>query len=1058
MKHLIFVLVAVLFCHFSYAEQANPKDEKTKWDVNNPPGEKYQANIDVTEGTWMNVAVSPDGKTLVFDLLGDLYSLPIKGGKAKALTHSIAWEMQPQFSPDGKQIAFTSDAGGGDNIWIMNSDGTNSRQITKESFRLLNSPSWSPDGQYIAARKHFTSRRSLGAGEIWLYHIAGGKGLQLNKRPNDQKDLGEPVFSPKGEKVYFSRDSTPGKYFEYSKDSNQTIYEIFSINRQNGKIHKEVSGFGGSVRPTPSPDGKYLAFVRRIRNQSSIFLKDLQTGKEFPIYQKLDRDMQETWAIHGVHPTLAWTPDSQDLVFWAGGKIHRLNTTTQVASEIPFHVKTTKSMRKAVSHQVNPAQDKFETKMLRWIQVSPKGNQVIFQALGQLYSRNLPNGKPKRLTKAEDEFEFYPSFSSDGKWVVYSTWNDIQQGAVKKVRAKGGRGSSLTKQPGKYISPRFSSDGESVVYQKITGGTITTPVYNNDPGVYLINSKGGKARLITTSGSSPFFSKDGKRIFLSRSADKSTVLASVDLNGKDPITHASSKFATEFSLSPNEQYLAFRERYQLYVTPFTNAAKAIELSPKASNLPVLKVSTDGGQYISWSSNSQNIHWSLGSSLYSLKLPSPVKWKELAKELSPQINNLGFTVNSDQPRGNTLLTGAQIITMNGDQVIAQGDILINGNRIKAIGKTGEIKVPDNTKQIDVRGKTIIPGIIDVHWHGRQGRSQLTPQQNWYNLATLAFGVTTIHDPSNNTAEIFSAAELARTGKLVAPRIFSTGTILYGAEHFFTAEINSLEDATKHLKRLNSQGAFSVKSYNQPRRDQRQQVLEAARQTQMMVMPEGGSTFQHNLTMIVDGHTGIEHAIPPAKIYQDVKQLWSQSQTGYTPTLVVAYGGIWGENYWYQHNEVWKHPILSKYVPKKVLYPRSIRRTIAPEEDYNHFNVATVAAELQAIGVNVQLGAHGQREGLGSHWEMWMFAQGGMKPLDVIRAATLDGAKYLGMEKHIGSLEADKLADLVILDSDPLKNIYQTDQVSMVMINGRLYNSATMNEIGNHPKKRKKLFFE
>lgn len=1052
MQRSLFLLTALLV---SFIVSAT--DKKAKWDVNNPPGQSYDITIDVNEGTWMNITVSPDGKSLAFDLLGDIYSLPINGGEAKPLTHSIAWEMQPQFSPDGKQLVFTSDAGGGDNIWTMDVDGTNAKQVTNESFRLLNSPTWSPDGQYIAARKHFTSSRSLGAGEIWLYHKAGGKGLQLNKRPNAQKDLGEPAFSVTGKKVYFSRDSTPGKIFEYSKDSNNVIYEIFSIDRLNGKINKEVSGVGGSVRPTPSPDGNYLAFVRRIRNQSSIFLKDLKTGEEFPVYQQLDRDMQETWAIHGVYPTMAWTPDNQNIIFWAGGKIKKLNITTKVATDIPFHVKTKKSMRKVVSTKVNPSPDQFQTRMLRWVQVRPDGKQVVFQALGQLYIRDLPSGKPKRLTRAKNEFEFYPSYSDNGKNIVYVTWNDKQQGAVKTVRSRGGKGKKITKEPGKYISPRFSASGKEIVFKKIIGGSIMPATYNLKTGIYIINSDGEELRFVTRYGSNPFFAKNDERIFITQGGQK-TKLVSMDKNGQDVVTHVSSTYATDFELSPNENLLAFRERYQLYVTPFTFAANAIEVSPKATNLPLLKISTDGGQYISWSSDSRKVHWALGSDLFSLELPKPNRWKQESNALNTKIKNLSFTATTDIPRGSTLLTGAQIITMQGDQVIENGDILISGNKIKAIGKSGTLDVPDNAKQINVKGKTIIPGIIDAHWHGRQGHSQLTPQQNWYNLATLAFGVTTLHDPSNNTAEIFSASELARNGKITAPRIFSTGTILYGAKTSFMAEIDSVSDADSHLKRLKSQGAFSVKSYNQPRRDQRQQVLEAARKNNMMVVPEGGSTFQHNLTMIIDGHTGIEHSIPPAAIYADIKQLWSQTKTAYTPTLVVAFGGIFGENYWYQHSDVWKHPLLSKFVPQRVLHPRAIRRTMAPTEDYNHIKTATVAAELQDLGVKVQVGAHGQREGLGSHWEMWMFAQGGMTPLEVIRAATIDGAHYIGMDQYIGSLEVGKLADLVVLDSDPLKDIYKTDQVNMVMINGRLFDSKTMNEIGNHPKKREALFFE
>ena len=263
--HLIAAAFAMLVMFASVTLAAEDEKEnsppKAKWDVNNPPGTAISVPIDTRSGTWMSVDVSPDGKQIVFDLLGDLYLLPIEGGEATALTHSVAWEMQARFSPDGKRLTYMSDAGGGDNVWVMDIDGKNARAVTKEKYRLLNNPAWHPNGQYIAARKHYTGTRSAGSGEIWLFHAGGGEGVALNEKANWQKDLGEPAFSPDGRYVYYSQDTTSGREFEYNKDSNKQIYQIFRIDQQTGKSKAFVSGAGGAVRPTPSPDGKYLAFV-----------------------------------------------------------------------------------------------------------------------------------------------------------------------------------------------------------------------------------------------------------------------------------------------------------------------------------------------------------------------------------------------------------------------------------------------------------------------------------------------------------------------------------------------------------------------------------------------------------------------------------------------------------------------------------------------------------------------------------------------------------------------------------------------------------------------------
>jgi len=391
-------------------------------------------------------------------------------------------------------------------------------------------------------------------------------------------------------------------------------------------------------------------------------------------------------------------------------------------------------------------------------------------------------------------------------------------------------------------------------------------------------------------------------------------------------------------------------------------------------------------------------------------------------------------------------------------VADGTVVIDGNRITAVGPRASTTVPAGAKVIDVAGKTIMPGIVDVHWHGSMGADEIIPQQSWVNYAALAFGVTTLHDPSNNSSEIFTAAEMQRAGEIVGPRIFSTGTILYGAKGSFKADIANLDDALFHLKRMKAIGAISVKSYNQPRRDQRQQIIEAARETGMMVVPEGGSLFEHNMTMVVDGHTGVEHSIPVAKAYDDVTQLWSKSHSGYTPTLIVGYGGLWGENYWYAKTNVFDDKRLLAFVPRRVVDARSRRRTLAPDEEWNHFNNAALAKKLNDAGVSVQLGAHGQREGLGAHWELWMFVQGGMTPMQAIRAATLSGARYIGMDKDVGSLEAGKLADLLVLDENPLENIRNSESIRYTIANGRIFDAMTMNELGNHPRTRQPFYFE
>ncbi|MEL6346378.1 MAG: amidohydrolase, partial [Myxococcota bacterium] len=488
------------------------EEETPEWDVNAPPGPSETVSISVSEGTWMSVDVSPDGERLVFDLLGDLYLLPASGGEAVALTRGMAWDMQPRFSPSGDRIVFTSDRGGGDNLWILSlEDASEPTQVSEESFRLLSSPSWHPSGDYVVGRKHFTGTRSLGSGEMWLYPVDGGPGIGLTKKPNAQQDAGEPIYSPDGQYLYWSQDLTRGPTFQYNKDPNPGIYGIKRLEVKTGEIERVTGGAGGAARPTPSPDGERLAFIRRVRDKTVLYVRDLASGQERPIWDRLDRDMQETWAIHGTYPTMAWFPDGQSLAVWAEGGLWRV-PLDGAASPIPFTVEDTREIRTAHRTAVEVAPEAFDVKMLRGARVSPDGSQVVFQALGQLYIADTQGARPpRRLTRDSGRVEQDPWWSPDGRSVVYVTWDDEDFGDVRRVSSRGGRGRPLTTEPGHYRRPVVAADG-TIYAEKIRGGRLRSPLYSSDTGIIAIDRRGAVS-LVSEDGYSVQLTDDPERIF-----------------------------------------------------------------------------------------------------------------------------------------------------------------------------------------------------------------------------------------------------------------------------------------------------------------------------------------------------------------------------------------------------------------------------------------------------------------------------------------------------------------------------------------------------------------
>ena len=1062
---IIFALISFSVSTFSQKE----KIEKSKnWDVNNPHKDwSYKTfNLNTDEGTWMNLDISPDGKTIVFDMLGDIYTMPVTGGRAKALRTGLAFEVQPRYSPDGTYISFTSDAEGGNNIWVMTADGQNAKAITKEKYRLLNNAVWTPDGKSLVARKHYTSERSVGAGEMWQYPLVGSAGLQITKRKNDQQDVNDPSISPDGRYLYYAEDMYPGGFFQYNKDPNSQIYVIKQYDFTTGKTKTITGGPGGAARPIISRDGKNLAFVKRIREQTVLYIHDLATGEEKPIYFDLDKDQQEAWAVFGVYPYFSWMPNNRDLVFWSAGKIHSINIDSKVIKNIPFEIET--SIKLTETHQVKRKAftENFSSKMIKDVKTSPNGNTIIFTSLGHIYKKTLPNGIPARISNLSD-FEADPSFSPDGKSVLFVTWNDENLGAIYSIKLDGSGLKKLTKQKGIYRTPVYDGSGSKIAYRKESGNGDQGFDFTKMTGIYTMNYTGSYPKRISESGEFPQFSEDNKRVFFQTGGaffgNLTKKLKSVDLSGNDEKSHFTSKLANRIVPSPDNKWVAIIHLHKVYIAPFIQNGQEINLDIKTKSFHVESLSEEAGIDIHWGSSNKKVYWILGDEYFTKNLidntKDPFAKTNLDSSKAAPIK-INLEVKSDVPEGIIAFTNARLITMNGDKVIEEGTIIINQNKIDTIGTSEKIVIPEGAKVYDMKGKTIMPGIVDVHAHVGAFRNGLSTQKHWQFYANLAFGVTTSHDPSVHTKAAFTLEELQKSGQTVGPRLFSTGFILYGAEGDFKAVVNNLEDARFAIERTKAFGAKSVKSYNQPRREQRQQIMQAAKELGVNVVPEGGSNFYSNMSMIFDGHTGIEHNIPVNPVYKDVLSLWGNSKTGYTPTLIVNYGGMNGEMFFYEESNVWENETLLKYTPRYVIDTRSRHRIKIPAKEYENGHILTskTVTDLSKVGVKVNLGAHGQLQGLGAHWELWMLQQGGMSNLEALKAATINGAEYIGVGDELGSLEVGKLADLIVLSENPLENIRHTNTVTHTMINGRLYDITTMNEIGNYDKSRTKFYWE
>lgn len=1090
-------------------DATKPKDSTKKATKELPLEPERKINFTTTQGTWISVDVSPDGKTIMFDMMGDLYTIPISGGKATRVTEGMPYDVHPRYSPDGKSILFISDKSGSDNLWTMDLETKEQTQLTKDKDKYHVSAAWSPDGNYIVGTR---GRRNI---KPFIVHKDGGSGANLLSEQKANKYI-DPAFSSDGKYIYFS--SRRGAW-NYNAQLPQ--YQIMSFNREDAETETITSRYGSAFTPTLSKDGNWMVYGSRFEENTGLVLRNLKTGEERWLAYPVQRDDQESIAPLGVLPAMAFTPDSKYLVASYGGKLYKIAIADSKATEIPFSVDVDLDIGPMVSfkYPIDDSPEAFVTQ-IRGAKPSPDGKQIAFTALNRLYVMDLKNGVSKRLTD-HNFTEAMPAWSPDGKQIVFTTWKP-DGGHLYKVNATGkGKPVQLTKERGIYSDPAWSYNSNRIVFTKGSAQTYDDAIspFNSRTVEELawVSSDGGDITIIDRAKrrSAPHFTKKDNRIYLNHGnkglisirwdgSDEKEHLkltgiktyGSSDVFGKDH-DHSTAmpshedgwrennkgSSPSEIRISPDGTQALAKINNDIYtvIIPMIGKTPSISLA-KLENVafPANKLTVMGGEFPEWSSNSKNVHWSLGAShfVYDLEkgkafTDSLALVKKKEKELQVKEKKTDSTKTDEKkdkkkdtpkfkadeykvkvkyqraiPKGKTLLKGGRIITMNGKEVIEKGDILIDNNRILNIGSSGSFTIPNDAIVIDVTGKTITPGFVDTHAHMWPNWG-IHKNQVWIYSANLAYGVTTTRDPQTATTDVLTYADMVDAGMIHGPRVYSTGP----GVGYWAYNIESLEHAKEVLKQYSEYyNTKSIKSYLVGNRQQRQWVIMAAKELELMPTTEGGLDFKQNMVNMIDGYPGHEHSYPIYPIYNDVITTSAKSQMAITPTLLVSYGGPWAENYFYSREKPYNDKKLQYFTPYEELAQKSRRRPgwFMDEEHVFKKHAEFMKDLIEADGIG-GVGSHGQLQGLGFHWELWAVASGGMTNHDALRTATIKGCEALGLDKDLGSLETGKIADILIMNENPLDNLRNTNTLTHVIKNGVVYDANTLDEIAPVEKK-------
>lgn len=1007
-----------------------------------------RVRFETSEGTMLSLDVSPDGGTILFDMLGDIYALPSAGGEAEALTRGLSLDTQPVFSPDGETILFLSDRSGVENLWLMGADGSNPRQLSfYDDNPHWTSPEWAPGGEHVIVMRFWPDRNAY---ELWQFDVEGDRVGTVLRAAVPHEEDGEPVsslgarFAGDGSLVMASLDADPA----FDELSPWTVIRFDPVMGDETALvgSDEVPAF----RPALSPDGKTLVFAERRKAETWLRAMDMESGEARDLVE-LDPDSIEASLWHDAIPRFDFTADGEAVIVNAGGGFVEVSLATGEAADIPFTADVNQPLGPLVRTQLELDEGPVEARLIMAPRLSPDGAALAFSALGRVYVAGVEGNDAPRLITPEGLTGYHPAWSGDGEKLALVSWSRKDGGAIWHADANTGAHEKLTEDGAFYTHPVFAPGGQAVIAVRSPAETRHETYMEfgqlREAELVVIPLDGGEARVLMSGriGGVPHYRGQAGEVLINTGEGVEAV--SLLDGARTLVTQAEGAnwyfaegpaVADDLRVSPDGKWAAAQITHRLYLYELPGEGETVDLN--APPLRAAKLTDMGVDYFDWSADGSRIGWSVGASWYSVALddvdfegaaPVPVE------DTYGDPLKLTVTLPRDVPSEATLLTGANVITMAArdrpEATLIGADILVEGAKIVAIGPSGSLEVPADAEIVDLSGKWIAPGLIDVHYHVADIRRDVLQTDVWGLKANLAMGVTTVFDPSSLSIDMLAYQDLVEAGEVIGARLFSTGPAVFDYYDF-----RSKEDVRAVLTRYRDHYRLrNLKQYRAGNRRVRQWFAEVSRELGMVPTTEGALSFKLGLTHILDGYSGNEHALPPPVLHDDVTRLFAESGTSSTLTLMITHGGRPADKLFIARHKALFDEAYGALVPD---FFRQMRFADVGEPDAAEFLYETFAASAHRIhqaGGIVGVGAHGDIPGLGTVWEVEAYVDGGWSPAEALWAATMGGATAIAREESLGSLEPGKYADLIVLDANPLEDITALRRLDRVMVNGRIY---------------------